>query len=303
MNLLTPLTTKATQRLACDLCGREVEAACLGGVNVFLQTDPDNAVWRCPDCGLLFRLALPSCKSDEQKRAVMREKSLCYGEYTAGTDEVNPRMRARLARLDRLVQSNEKRLLDVGCGTGSLLKAAEMLDWYTVGTELAMNAEAMPRIYNVDIVETDLPGISKASFHVVHCNHVLEHVTSPTRLLRAMADYLMPGGYLCVEVPNEIASLASRLKRVLGVRYNGATAYLDHRVFFCRRTLKMAVGAAGLQIISVKTPFMGIGLPFWHRCFDHLQSAAGMGGAIEIVARKPMDDSAPASEFRILTPE
>ena len=263
----------------CDLCGGK-DFECPDGINRFFQTEPDNEIVRCRSCGFLFRAGMPDKSSDSD---ICATKGIRFGEYTGGTVTVNRRLVDRLAFFTKRIKG-KKRLLDVGCGTGSFVDWAQKADWEVFGTETSDSESE--NIITVDIATESHPDLIEETFSLVHLNHVLEHVVSPVRLMQAAARYASPGGFLCIEVPNEVFSLATRIKMMIGVKSNSATAYFGHRCFFNKQTLRLLVEKAGLQVIRVKTPYVGHDLGAIHRIFDYFQSLIGMGAVIEIIARK-----------------
>lgn len=97
-------------------------------------------------------------------------------------------------------------LLDIGCGEGTFLAAAEPLYRHVAGIELDPNAASRAqhrlgeRVRAVPIEELD--GV--AAYDVVTLFEVLEHVRNPLETLRVAARLLKPGGTLVVSVPNRM---------------------------------------------------------------------------------------------------
>jgi ubiquinone/menaquinone biosynthesis C-methylase UbiE len=103
-----------------------------------------------------------------------------------------------LARADR---PPAPRVLDLGCGTGDsvdLFRSLEPRVQWT-GADIEQSAEVAERTRtDADFVTFDgehLP-FADASFDLVYCKQVLEHVRRPQPLLAEAARVLRPGGWL-----------------------------------------------------------------------------------------------------------
>lgn len=112
----------------------------------------------------------------------------------------------RLAIFERLLPRERRRLLDIGCGPGWFLKTAKERGWQVRGIEPSRQAAAHARSMGIDVVESffsakSAPGLG--NFDAVHLNNVLEHVPNPIEVLTLARDVLTPGGFLCVNVPND----------------------------------------------------------------------------------------------------
>ncbi len=118
--------------------------------------------------------------------------------------QINP---LRLGWIDGIAGIKGKRLLDVGCGGGLLAEAmarhgaAEVLgiDLSTkalgVAQLHAMEAEVMNLAYREVPVE-QLAAEQPASFDVVTCMEMLEHVPDPASVVRACCQLVRPGGHV-----------------------------------------------------------------------------------------------------------
>ena len=96
------------------------------------------------------------------------------------------------------------RVLDIGCGRGTTLRALLDLGYEAHGVELCEDATAGVDPRAVIRIAPDLveAGYEENSFDAVVIWHVLEHVTAPDRTLAEVQRILRPGGRLVLAVPN-----------------------------------------------------------------------------------------------------
>jgi 2-polyprenyl-3-methyl-5-hydroxy-6-metoxy-1,4-benzoquinol methylase len=116
-------------------------------------------------------------------------------------------------KLQALVREIERlgprrlRVLDVGCGNGSLVFPIAALGNDVVGTDVDRasleRCRELAPTSGVDLVWTQggLEEIS-GSFDLIVCSEVLEHLADPDPLIRAMVAKLTPEGRLFITVPN-----------------------------------------------------------------------------------------------------
>lgn len=106
-------------------------------------------------------------------------------------------------------------LLEIGCGTGELLVACEALGWQTVGLEVSAHAAAIAhqRCRGEIVIGTlDLVTRRGDMFNAIVLKYVLEHVPSPSQVLRDCANLLTRNGRLFMWLPN-LDSVDARLWR------------------------------------------------------------------------------------------
>ena len=103
----------------------------------------------------------------------------------------------------------ERRVLEVGCNTGTLLLALRDRGWEVGGTELGKRFRSVANARGLD-VRPGLGDWATERFSVIVCFHVLEHVPDAMAELGAMRDHVCPGGVVVVKTPN-VGCLAARL--------------------------------------------------------------------------------------------
>ena len=100
--------------------------------------------------------------------------------------------------------SEEKKLLDVGCGTGDFLQVAKQNNWIVSGIEPNEKARIIANTKtNNSVFEVEhLLRISPNSFDVITLWHVLEHLPKLGEHISILKSILKPKGFLIIAVPN-----------------------------------------------------------------------------------------------------
>ena len=100
--------------------------------------------------------------------------------------------------------SNGKQLLDVGCGTGDFLQAAQKNQWTVYGIEPNEKARAIAnhKTGNTVFDTEHLSQFEKGQFDIISLWHVLEHLPDLEKQLQHFKSLLKPGGVLVIAVPN-----------------------------------------------------------------------------------------------------
>lgn len=106
----------------------------------------------------------------------------------------------------RQVPASVTRLLDLGCGVGSMAKLLKartgcQVMAITVSTEEArLAAESLDQVLVADLDQFDFASLGM--FDCILCSHVLEHLREPGRVLSELRPHLAPNGVLVAALPN-----------------------------------------------------------------------------------------------------
>jgi SAM-dependent methyltransferase len=248
--------------VACPVCHTPDSAACLRGRDrLFGLSKATFDLFRCPSCECVFLHPFPEESalagfyppeywwSEEPDRGtllsrIFRKLEKAYREFVI-TDHVR--------FLDDCARRNgagEKRLLDIGCGSGAFLHAAQSHGFVPYGMDISAEAvQIAQKQYGFPVRQG---GIGRNiweghRFNFITMFHVLEHLPNPRMALNYAVSLLQPGGTLILQVPN-ISSIQARL---FGKRWYG----LDvprHLINFSPKSLQVLLREMGYRFQLVR---------------------------------------------------
>ena len=148
------------------------------------------------------------------------------------------------------------RVLDVGCGTGSItILANQGKSNEIVGIEPDADRAVVARGRGIDVREvifSESLVIELGKFDVVTSSDVLEHVLDPGEMLRLFAEALNPGGRVIVSVPN-VAHWSVRFALLFGRFDYQASGIMDatHVRWFTTKSLTQLFERSGFYVSYV----------------------------------------------------
>jgi 2-polyprenyl-6-hydroxyphenyl methylase/3-demethylubiquinone-9 3-methyltransferase len=137
--------------------------------------------------------------------------------------EINP---LRLNYINRIVSISGKTVLDVGCGGGILSESMAGLGAQVTGIDLGEKPLQVAKLHllesgkQVDYRKIAVEAFAAerpASFDVVTCMEMLEHVPDPQSVVRACSQLVKPGGHVFFSTLNR--NPKSYLLSIIGAEY------------------------------------------------------------------------------------
>jgi len=152
--------------------------------------------------------------------ALAPDKRAVFDHYweTRDLSSVDRRTRLRIAIVEALLNGRKGRLLDVGCGRGTVAAHFAELGHQVTAIDISPLAIRWTERQNPHIKAAVLDLESEpltGEFETILCLEVLQQVRNPVDVLAKLRDALVPGGALIVSLPNEF-HLARRLAILLG---------------------------------------------------------------------------------------
>lgn len=213
-------------------------------------------IYKCRNCGLIFRGNLPS---REQLRTIYAQsyflnedktKADGYADYLGDETEHRLIARRRIKQLNELTPAGK--LLDVGAAAGFFLDEARRAGWDVQGIDISPETTEWGRANLGLELTTGLfqdAEYEPASFDAVTMWDYIEHSVDPAADLSKAADVLRPGGILMLST-GDAATMVARLS---GERWHLLTPH-HHNFFFTADTLRHYLSDRGFEITRIGHP-------------------------------------------------
>lgn len=226
-----------TGSAACEICGH---------ASPLWRSIEGYPHYRCGRCGHLFVFPKPSQPD--------LDRFYASGDYYRTAEDQLPRLRRdaeeRLIHLERLCVKFglERKLLDVGCATGTFLGVGMARGWNATGVDRSEEIASKARrrvgcdVHSGIFESLAIPG---APFPVVTAWEVIEHARDPQAFFRGLSENVAAGGVLALSTPRGDGLPA----RVLGAHYPMLIPP-EHLCIFSRLSLRLLADAHGFDEIG-----------------------------------------------------
>ncbi len=157
-------------------------------------------------------------------------------------------LKEKVLDVERIVGRKPASFLDIGCGNGLYLNAANTLGMRNLGTDIDRINVRFAKTKGLNAVAADILDLELSEqYEFVHLKAVLHLVPDPMRMLKRAAELAAPGGVIYVDVPNQ-GSLFSKLRKLRDRATCGQLQLPLRRGAFNIHSLKYLCERAGLRI-------------------------------------------------------
>jgi 2-polyprenyl-3-methyl-5-hydroxy-6-metoxy-1,4-benzoquinol methylase len=224
-------------------------------------------VYFCAGCGCEFLEPQP----DDAELAEIYDAEYFLGDHDEASDQRVAALKSASAALylDRLatvLNGTGKRLLEIGCGTGDFLLAAQSRSLEVNGVEFSpVSVVTANRRLGAELVQQgtiENASFPRQHFDVIAACDVIEHTRSPKEFLARAYSLLRPGGVIFLVTP----SLDSLSRKLLGNRW--MEYKVEHLFYFGQKSLARLLIDAGFEPPAFAPNRKALSLDYVYRHFE-----------------------------------
>ena len=199
--------------------------------------------------------------------------------YEDGAENRSLQMRWLLGKLQKSCP-DARTLLDIGAGTGLLVREAVSSGYEAMGIEPSRWLSQIGRQSGLNILNGTLPclELEGKAFDVVCLIDVIEHVQDPVGLLRSCITLVSANGVLVVVTPD----IGSVVARALGKRWWHLR--LAHVGYFNKKNMTLALSRSGFQAVDSFRAKWFFPIDY---VMDRLAFYLPVGGLVSVLKRFP----------------
>lgn len=280
--------------LRCPICGENVREIYRNRI----------VVVQCRRCGVGFR--------PELDKAVIRDYYNSIEECYKNTDTVKSSKEEFLSRLDKFEQKHpfkmnllntvmklkdSGKLLEIGCGTGVVLKAAKEYGYDVKGIEpgVLQSEYAKSRLGNGIITNSmyKREAYKKGNFDIILMQQVLEHMSNPNEVLDIIHYHLKDNGIVAIEVPS-VNNPKILLYKVIKIRKICKNDFIPTHIFYYSlKSLRYLLHKHNFTCVYARTGFYSLkirdylhSLSFLFKPIDFIANSFGVGSILIIGKKK-----------------
>jgi|SRR5579871_174497 len=190
--------------------------------------------------------AISHLYEDYRSDSYNKERSFYEPDYAAVANSIGSHTEAGLGRIEALTSWLEGRIsLDEG----------SMLDFGGADGKFLPAFRGQKYVYEISDIQP-APGVvriaaesSLQTYPYVQLAHVLEHVTEPLQLAQRVAALVQEGGYLLIEVPQDVSTeILQQLQ--LGDTHHTFTVH-EHINYYSALALRKLLEAIDMEVVAI----------------------------------------------------
>ena len=234
--------------------------------------NPEPAAWDLPklydryythcDANPKVHSSMPRALAKRLRQAVHDSYRHVYFGYGEGTPSVATRLLGLVPYLNQHLRAHldfsvfylyakpNGRMLEIGCGGGTMLQAMQARGWRVTGLDFDQQAIDNANLKGLNVFHGDLldQDFALESFDAILMSHVIEHLPDPGATLAACRGLLASGGSLVIVTPN----VGGRLHERYGSDWRGLEPP-RHLTIFSRNSLERMCRDAGFDRVEIRT--------------------------------------------------
>lgn len=144
---------------------------------------------------------------------------------------------------------SQGKLLEIGCGHGFFLEAAQNSPFQTLGIDISGYAVEYAQKHRLParLVDLEKAHFPPQSFDAVVAFQLIEHIPNPLKFMKEVNRVLKPGGLVLLATPNE----GGYLKKIMGKHWL-SYRHAEHLFFFSPKTLGELLSKSGFNSIEFR---------------------------------------------------
>lgn len=211
----------------------------------YFFTNEDFVIIQCKSCGFMITDGITDYKdlgkyynTSKYLSHEKKEKSIVSLVY-------NLVKRYSISRKFLLIskESNGKKILEIGCGTGDLLAAFKDKKWDTIGVEPSDSASSYAKEKHGLKIYDKASEVKETDFDVVMLWHVLEHIENLQDIISLIKTKVKKSGRIIIALPNPDSYDAKYYKK-----YWAGWDVPRHLFHFKQTNIKQLLQANGIEI-------------------------------------------------------
>ena len=157
---------------------------------------------------------------------------------------------------------SHKHVLEIGCGEGFFMERFHQHGWQVTGLDFTSDGVShfhphlAEHVVLGDIYDSlQSPTVTGQQYGLIACNHVIEHVSDPVKLLTLVKPLLAPGGVCRFVVPNDESAFHYAMVDKQLAPPDFWVALPDHLCYFNADSFQNLIRSSGFEVVDLLADF------------------------------------------------